>query len=480
MNIKDPIWRLNHLYKIVDKNAQLIRYRQNVIQAETNKFTSNRNIILKARQFGISTDQILKKFDRTIFNENQNTCIIADEQDSIKKLFRIPTIAYHSMHEDLRPPLSHGKGSKYEMFFPTINSRIYVDLESHGDTIHNLHVSEAALMKDKSRLDSTLQAVPIGGDVTLETTPKGMSWFYDEWMDQDSTFDKHFYPWFMFPPYTIESNVKIELSDKEIEFKKHAKKYFQVNISTGQILYRRFKQRELKEKFLEQYPEDPISCFLSSGNPAMDLLKVKQRLSEVEPVLEHRECIEIYKPYVPGNLYAIGCDTAEGISGDYCVASLHDVSTREQCAVMRGRFKPFDYAHKLKEFAGLYQHGGTMWPQIGVERNNHGHAVLLELQEHIGYPNLYVHQDEKLGWLTDRVSRPIMLDTFIDGVENGGMKLNHVHTLKECLTLINNDGKIEAEEGKNDDCIIAAAIALQLCIKSSVDIYNNIDKLMRV
>ena len=66
-------------------------------------------------------------------------------------------------------------------------------------------------------------------------------------------------------------------------------------------------------------------------------------------------------------------------------------------------------------------------PLVAVEKNNHGHAVLLELKEHIKYPRLFVPEGKKdPGWITDRVTRPIMIDTFIDGVENGTISLlNH-------------------------------------------------------
>jgi len=60
-----------------------------------------------------------------------------------------------------------------------------------------------------------------------------------------------------------------------------------------------------------------------------------------------------------------------------------------------------------------------MYPLVAVERNNHGHAVILELNESPELPNLYVHKDDKLGWLTDRISRPLMIDGFIDAVEHG-------------------------------------------------------------
>jgi hypothetical protein len=144
--------------------------------------------------------------------------------------------------------------------------------------------------------------------------------------------------------------------------------------------------------------------------------------------------------------------------------------------------KPSEFADKIVQMAELYSHS---YPPIlvGVERNNHGHAVLLKLDEIHEYMNIYRTRREnkkteieevKLGWPTDRVTRPLMLDTLIDGVERGTIILNDKDTLGECLTLINNDGKIEAEEGKHDDLVMAAAIAVQMSIEESkLEIYSN-------
>jgi hypothetical protein len=150
-----------------------------------------------------------------------------------------------------------------------------------------------------------------------------------------------------------------------------------------------------------------------------------------------------------------------------------DVDTMEQVAQLRGQFKPSDFAHEIYKLCEHYQRGSSIWPFVAVERNNHGHAVLLELDEHINYPNLYLHKDGRPGWVTDRVSKPIMLNALKDGLENHNLKVNSLDLISEALTLVNNNGKIESSEGKHDDCVVAAAIALQLAIQEkSINLSN--------
>jgi hypothetical protein len=348
-----------------------------------NEVETGRDIYLKARQFGISTNEILKQFDYTIWNKNVTACILADEQDSIKRLFQIVLRAYNFLPDKLRPQIARGGGSKYELFFPEMNSRIFCDLHAHGLTINWLHVSEAALMKDRDRLDSTLQAVPLDGRVTLETTPKGMNHFYDMYMDEDSTFTKHFFPWYLFPEYAIRIDAKLRLTTEEKKFIKKAKKLFNVDITNEQLNYRRFKMSELKDKFLEQYPEDDQTCFLASGKAVMDLVLIKELIKELEDPVVVEDDLEIYEPYDKTKRYAIGADTSEGIGGDFSVACVCEISERKQVAMLRGHYSPIEFAHKLKELALKYSQAGRIPALVAVERNNHGHAVLLELEEHI-------------------------------------------------------------------------------------------------
>ena len=117
-----------------------------------------------------------------------------------------------------------------------------------------------------------------------------------------------------------------------------------------------------------------------------------------------------------------------------------------------------------------------MWPLLGVERNNHGHAVLLRLED-LCYPNLFEAEDGRPGWKTTSSTRPILIDEFIEDVEAKIVEVKDQDTLGECMTLVDNKGKIEAVDGKNDDCIIATAIAIQMFKRSGVGFTDNILKM---
>lgn len=473
LTIKNPTWRLNRLYKITNKEKKVQPFSLNAAQTLLSQNNSKLSVVLKARQMGISTYFLLKYLDQAIFNPNQTIAILSHDRESLQRLFKIIRFAHKTMHPDIKPQLDRGGGSKYRMYFPEVNSEIYCTLEAVSDAINSLHISEMALNLHPDRIFTSLDAVPHDtGTISIETTPRGFNHFYDFWK-KETGYQKFFFPWYIEPSYALQNNEHITYTKEEKELVKKAKALYNCDINPGQIAFRRFKisQKKHLSDFLQEYPEDDSTCFISSGSPALDVVKVQQRIQKAKPPITDLGSLKIYWEKKQGASYVIGADTAEGFGLDYSVAVVMNVETRQVSAVLRGHFKPFEFAHELVSLSKLYN-----TPRLAVERNNHGHAVLLELNKHLNYPNLYTHTDLKLGWVTDRVTRPIMLNTFIDAVENNHISINDIDILNECLTLVVNNNKIEAAQGKHDDTIIATSIALQLCVnRSTLEVYDNIE-----
>jgi len=479
--LRDWRWRINNLYTIVNKDGRRVRFIENGIQKQINDCKKRRKMVLKYRQAGVTTNEIKKQLDFVAFGMNKNACIMADKDENMEKIFSKARDLYNNMHPKFKPRLDRGGGSKYELRFPDINGRIYCALQGRGDTIHWLHISEAAFAQP-DRIKATLEAVPINtGVVTWETTANGMgNHYYRRWITPSSNTAKLFFPWFMDPANRIDGRNIKQLTQEEFEFKCRVfKKYNGMVIDNDQIAFRRAKQEDQQELFLQEYPEDDISCFLATGGAVLDLQLIKRLIdNSPEPIADDGQ-MKIFKEYDSSRLYACGADTAEGVGKDYSVGTMFDVQTREEVAQIRSnKWKPREFAIQLNALCNMYQKSGRIPPLLGVERNNHGHAVLLELEEHIGYPNLYKYKstangdpEDVAGWKTDLVTRPLMLDAFVDGVDNSTIRLNSRDTLGECLTLIDNNGKIEAEDGENDDCIISCAIGIQMCIVASRDLH---------
>lgn len=482
----DPNWRLDHFYKIKTKKKTIETFTKNKIQNILHRDSTRYDIILKARQVGISTYCILKLLDKTMFTRNFTGGIMSHDQKSMEKLFSIVRRAHKLMDPRIKPIIEKGGGSKYELKFPEIDSKIYCTMEAVSDTVNGLHVSEMALMKNDSRVSTSLDAVPLDdGFISIETTARGFNHFYDFYMDDETLYKRFFFPWYFHEEYSIPSG-PLELTDDEQELVKKAKKLYKHILTFDQIAFRRAKIKQKKNKlkeFLQEFPEDDQTCFLSSGDKVFDGTIIQQLKLKCKPVLKTESGIRIYVPYDRSRRYVIGADVAEGVASDYSVAKVLDIKSLEEVASFRAnKIKPGDFGDKLIIMGNMYHTGGRPKPLIGVERNNHGHAVLLKLQTE-GYENIFVHEniDERPGWLTNKVTRPMMLDAYIDAVESGTTKVNDKVELDECLTLVDNDGKIEAEETKHDDTIIAKSIALQLAIHHDKSaLFDNIDDYLRI
>ena len=465
-NIHNKAWRMRNLYYIVDKNKKKILFRPNYAQSFLIDSKERYKAVLKARQLGVSTYSIIDLLDDTIWTENQTCVILAHEQDSIKKLFRIARFAYENLPPIVKPRISKGGGSQYEMYFPAINSRIYCDLESRGDTISSLHVSEYAFVRDPDKVKATIDAVPLTtGKVSMETTPNGMNHFYKEWHDPNWPYKKFFFPWFFDPAYQLPVEEPLKLTDKEKILKNRTLKHWEINLTDEQIQFRRFKIAQKGfDHFIQEFGEDDETCFLMSGEVVIDRFFVNQLL-KTAPTPDHwdeKKGLQIWEDFDEHCIYVCGADVAEGVGKDYSVASLWNVTKRRLAAQIRGQYRPSDFADHINRLCMKYTNKRTMPPLLAVERNNHGHAVLLKLDEVLNYSNLYRADDDRLGWKTNSLTRPLMIDAFIEALEDRTINVKSKFTLGECLTLVDNNGKIEAAEGMHDDCIIAEAIALQV------------------
>lgn len=472
----DKSWRVNNLYKIVDKDARLIRFKERSFQRKIRLSRARRKLVLKYRQGGVTTGCSIDVFDHTIFTPNTTSAIIAHKQKDIHKIFEIVRTAHKHMAKKIKPKLAKGGGSKYELQFPDIGSKIYVDIEVRGETLHRAHISEAAFC-DPKRLKATLGAIPPNASVTFESTPNGMgNDFYKRWKKKSFDTEKFFFPWYIQPEYQLNGDHIKGYTKDEKELIQKVKSQYGITINKHQIAWRRAMIDEFDHEFAQEFPEDPETCFLATGSNPFDQTLISKMYEAAPEPIEDDGKLKIWAEYDKNDRYVIGADVAQGVRSDYSVADVFSVKTKKQVAQLRtNTLKPFAFADEIYSLAKLYHAGGRGWPLVAVELNNHGHAVNGRLHEE-GYPNLYEYKEDTPGWLTNSVTRPKMIDTFIEAVESGIVTIKSDDTLGECLTLVDNGGKIEAEDGYHDDTIISGAIAVQMLIEDAPsDVYDNLE-----
>ncbi len=279
------------MLKIRDKHGHLRRLRLNRAQRDLEKTSGKRNIVLKARQLGVTTYVAARFFVSCITREGTLSVQVAHDQRSAEEIFRIVHRLLENLPESLRQgALVTSRANVRQIVFPTLDSEYRVETAAdpnagRGLTIHNLHCSEVARWpRDVSETLASLRAaVPPEGEIFLESTPNGAGGtFYDEWQRAPQTgYVRHFYPWWWDPNYRRKVEI-VEFTDQERELmRKH-------NLDAGQIAFRREMRANFGNRAPEEYAEDAESCFLASGDCVFDCDILDERLKQ-PPVMSRRQ-----------------------------------------------------------------------------------------------------------------------------------------------------------------------------------------------
>lgn len=266
--VNDPKLFAFKFLKILDKEKVLVPFSWNRAQEHFHKTRTGRDIILKARQLGFSTYVQGEMFRRTV-TKTRTTITLAHDADTTSKLRLMADRFWeHCKFNDIQPSRKYANSSLTT--YPELDSACTIATAGNvetgrGDTYTDLHGSEVAFWKDAEKI---IAGAMQGGspDVILESTPNGtQGYFYENCMEAlagKSIWTVHFYPWWW------DDGYRMRLQDGEVlEYTEEEKQLALINgLSKEQINWRRYKQKELKAKFKQEYPEDPVTCFLTSGD----------------------------------------------------------------------------------------------------------------------------------------------------------------------------------------------------------------------
>jgi hypothetical protein len=216
------------------------------------------------------------------------------------------------------------------------------------------------------------------------------------------------------------------------------------------------------------YFRDTIAAW-KPYRPVIGRLQLNEKFKEWQFVPDRAGIIGIWKhPEVHWlHRYAIGSDVSEGVGETYSVAYVYDRILRRFVARMRSNRVEADiWAEMLISLAEYYKKA-----YIGVESNGPG-ITTVQYLERKRYPYLYFREKPgefknrtvmKYGWHEDRHNKHLLVDELKRHFRQIFKEVPCGILIDECSTFIRHEnGKIEHEEGKFDDCVIGAAISLQV------------------
>jgi hypothetical protein len=452
------------LLRVRDRRGRLVPLSANKAQKDYERRRGSANIVLKARQMGISTWVAGRFFLKTITQPGSLTMQVAHTQEAAEGIFRCVHRFLGNLPSEVRKGvLRTAKASSRQIVFPALDSEYRVETAGdrnagRGATIQNLHCSEVARWPGDAAetLAGLRAALPTSGELVLESTPDGADGcFYEEWQragDEAAGMVRHFFPWWWEGEYTARAVAEKNWTDEERRLAKQHK------LTAGQIGFRRKMEAGFRGLARQEYAEDPDACFLSSGDCVFDLKTVDARLRELPEKAASRDGGEllVFYPAIAGREYLVAVDPAGGGSeGDYSAAQVIEMKTGMQCAELQGKLGTLELAQRVAALGREY--GGA---KLVVERNNHGSGVLAYLGGVCKYPSIY-RQGGQEGWLTSSLSRPGMIGTLSAALVESPGAFHSRRLLKECRTFVRlRSGKTGAQSGAHDDCAMAMAIGL--------------------
>ena len=274
--LQDPDWRLSNLYKIKDKSGNIVDFKPNWAQKAVLN-TTNLNIILKARQLGMTTLHALRFLDACLFVPNTNAAIVADNKDVAKEVFVDKVkFAYDNLPQFVRDMNPAYRDNVHEMRFSN-GSVFRVATSLRGGTIQLLHITEFAKVcqenpsKANEIISGALNAVQAGQFVCMESTARGRDGhFYNLCKEAQASKDTKmplstldwklwFFSWHEHPEYV--------LNQKNVLINKEMSEYFRGLESKGIILTTEQKAWYVKKMLTQgeymkrEYPSTPEEAF---------------------------------------------------------------------------------------------------------------------------------------------------------------------------------------------------------------------------
>ncbi|MEN6421641.1 MAG: hypothetical protein ABFD76_06795 [Smithella sp.] len=486
--------------KIKDKEARIIPLKLNrpqqklydALKEQARQGKPLRAIILKARQTGFSTLVEAMIYKGAATKKNISAGIVAHKESATTNLFRMSKRYYDLVPDPIRP--TKQASNAQELIFGDLKSSIKCmtaggDGIGRSDTFQMLHISEYAFWKGdkKETLSGLMQSVPNNSDtmVVIESTANGYDDFKEIWdraENGESGFTPVFCAWWELDEYrTKYDGFKLTREEKKL------KKLY--NLDDEQIAWRRWCIQNNcggdTEAFKQEYPSNPYEAFISTGTCIFDKEDIVQRIAKLAPPLktgsfeydydglkitnihwvdDEKGFIKIYeepKKYYP---YVAGGDTA-GEGSNWFTGPILDNTTGKQVAMLRHQFGEDLYARQMY-CLGMYYNNAL----LGVEAN-YSTFPIAEL-ERLGYYNQFVREkideytgkrEKRYGFKTTPLSRPLIIGNLVKVARENINLINDKKTLEEMLTFVRNEkGKPEAQEGKDDDCVLGLAIAHQI------------------
>ena len=408
------------------------------------------NIVLKARQLGLSTLTAGYALWMMTFQQDKNILVIATKQETAKNLVTKVRVMHANLPGWLKQPcvednklsLRYKNGSQIKAVASSEES-------GRSEALSLLIIDEAAFIdKIDTIWGAAQQTLATGGRALVISTPNGVgNFFHKTWVGaENGTNDFNFIKlhWSVHP-------------EREQEWRDEQDKLLGPSLAAQEC-----------------------DCdFITSGRGVVDGLLLEQmKESSVREPIEKRGIDSNYWIWQPPNYtknYVVSADVSRGDGTDYSAFHIIDVETLEQVAEYKGKISTQDFGNMLVNVASEYNNA-----LLVVENNNIGWAAIQQVIDR-EYPNLfytskdlqYVDVQHQItnkyrvqernmvpGFSTTQKTRPLIVAKLEEMFREESVVVHSQRLIDELFVFIYNGNRAEALKGYNDDLVMSFAIAL--------------------
>ncbi len=459
---KDPSYFINNYAKITHPLKGLVPFKTYDYQQDILKdFEDHRfNIVLKARQLGLSTITAAYVVWLLLFHREKNVLVLATKFGTAANLVKKVKSILKNCPDWIRiAEVSIDNRTSFEL---TNGSQIKASSTSgdagRSEALSLLVIDEAAHVEGLDELWTGLYpTLSTGGRCIALSTPNGVgNWFHKTYVEAEqdgNDFNAVRLPWDVHPE-----------RDRE---------WF---------------EKETKNMSRRQIAQELECSFNMSGETVFhpeDIARIQETVCDPKYKTGFDRNYWIWKEYDSGVPYLLSADVARGDGKDYSVFHIFDTVSMEIVAEYQGKITPDIFSDMIYNAGKEY--GNCM---VVVENNSVGFTVLDKLKEK-QYPNIFysiksTHEyiDPVLaenatnavgGFTTSQKTRPLVIAKLEEFVRNKLIKVNSSRLFNEMKTFIWNHGRPEAMRSYNDDLIMACAIGCWIRETALVENKRNIE-----
>jgi len=449
---ENPVYFMSKYIKVTHPVRGLVPFdlypfQQRIIKnLDENRF----NILRKFRQAGCTTIAGAYSLHFTNFQKHKTVVILSKgDTESTEVLDRIK-IMHDELPSWLKQPII--ESNKHTLKFKNgsmIKSRPSGKQSGRSLAGSLLIIDEAAFIE---AIDTIWAAVyPIistGGRAFVLSTVNGMgNWYhkvYNEALKNENAFNVIDIKWQDHPEYKRQEEGFDHLY-KELED-------IGVNVDEWE------KTTKINMPF-KQWLQEYECEFLGTGATYLEGSILRTLVEEVtsEYEIKYNNRMRVFKQPDPTRQYVMGVDTSLGRERDFSAFQIIDCYNGEQVAEFYSNRTP------INEFAEIIDREATLYGTALVmpERNTIGENLIDWLFNIYEYENLWMEEGtDKIGYLTTAKNKEFMLAKMEELIRKKIVKINSKRTVEELLTfIIDDNNKIHADRGKNDDLIMSLALA---------------------